>query len=279
MDLLASLKPQYRSRLKAFFHELKKARFRLLMSDYDGTLAPFHVDRMAASPYPGIRKLMERLQKRRCCRLVIISGRPAMEVLELLGIQPPPEIWGSHGAERFTENEGLREGHVPTPQREALHEGLRAVNKLCLTGRVEEKTGCIAVHWRGMPEERIRQIRRWVLEAWDPLVRKADLQIRPFDGGLELRVSAYNKGEVVKALLSEVEVEASAVYLGDDLTDEDAFMAIKGHGLPVLVGERRQKTNAEVILRPPGEVLGFFNCYLRACSDTRGQQHRRSEAP
>jgi trehalose-6-phosphatase len=53
-------------------------------------------------------------------------------------------------------------------------------------------------------------------------------------------------------------------YLGDDRTDEDAFHALRGRGLTVLVRDQPRPTLAEVQLRPPQELIQFFRDWLAA---------------
>src|SRR5437667_30048 len=82
-----------------FFRSLTAAKQGVLMLDYDGTVAPFSRDRRHASPYPGISESLAEIMRTGGTRLIIVSGRSARDIPRLLGIQPPPEIWGSHGVE------------------------------------------------------------------------------------------------------------------------------------------------------------------------------------
>jgi trehalose-phosphatase len=63
--------------------------------------------------------------------------------------------------------------------------------------------------------------------------------------------------------LSEVSEDSVAAYLGDDVTDEDAFRAIKGRGLSVLVRPEHRETEADVWIRPPDELLEFIGRWRR----------------
>src|SRR5690554_431273 len=83
-----------------FFSHLHQADRRVLFLDYDGTLAPFRVQRNEAVPYPGVRRALALLQRGEHTRLVIVSGRACADVLLLLGLDDIPEVWGSHGWER-----------------------------------------------------------------------------------------------------------------------------------------------------------------------------------
>ena len=94
------INPQFN--LESFFNNLASAQKRALMLDYDGTLAPFRVEREKAVPYPGVRETLNRLVSAGRTRVVIISGRRVRDLVPLIGLDVTPEIWGSHGLERLT---------------------------------------------------------------------------------------------------------------------------------------------------------------------------------
>jgi trehalose-phosphatase len=106
------------------------------------------------------------------------------------------------------------------------------------------------------------------MKALLPLTRSSRLRIAEFDGGLELRVRSCNKGHVAMEIVREMG-DAPIAYLGDDRTDEDAFRALEGRALTVLVCPELRPTSAELWLRPPEEPLRFLNDWLTA---TRGEQ-------
>jgi trehalose 6-phosphate phosphatase len=247
-----------------FFLQLREARTRVLMLDYDGTLAPFTPDRTRAFPYREIPQTISRIT--RCgTRVVLISGRPATELLFLSGIHPHPEIWGSHGAERLY-SDGRYEVESPGPrQRAGLQKAEHALESAGLAARVETKPGAIAVHWRGLAVEERTRIEQKVRRLAGPLVHEYELQLQPFDGGLEIRGLARNKGDAVNTILAEAGKGVAVAYLGDDQTDENAFRAIKGHGLAVLVRTEPRPTMADAWLRPPDELGHFLREWLVAC--------------
>src|SRR5437867_12627868 len=84
-----------------FFRSLTAAKQGVLTLEYDGTVAPFPRDRRHASPYPGISESLAAIMRTGGTRLIIGSGRSARDIPRLPGIQPPPEIWRSPGAERL----------------------------------------------------------------------------------------------------------------------------------------------------------------------------------
>jgi trehalose-phosphatase len=95
----------------------------------------------------------------------------------------------------------------------------------------------------------------------------ANLSLEAFDGGLELRALGRNKGDAVRDVLDEEGSLAAAAYLGDDRTDEDAFRAIRGRGLSVLVRPELRETAADWWLIPPADLLWFLGRWHAACAE------------
>ncbi len=247
----------------AFLERVAQAPARALLLDYDGTLAPFTPDRTRAFPYKEIPELISQIMHHRT-RVVFISGRTATELLFLSGIHPHPEIWGSHGAERLHPDGSYEVDVFPDEQRSALQLASRSLQACGLTARTEIKPGGIAVHWRGLSSEERATIEKKVRSLWASPTKEYGLRIVPFDGGLELRAPGKNKGHAVTAILGEIGPDAAVAFLGDDSTDEDAFAAIKGRGLAVLVRADPRPTLADVWLRPPEELGSFLRSWLTA---------------
>ena len=88
------------------------------------------------------------------------------------------------------------------------------------------------------------------------------LHLLPFDGGLELRSTNRTKGTAVAEILSQEPDEVLAAYLGDDLTDEDAFVATGNKGYSLLVRNEVRASFARFWLRPPEELLEFLDAWI-----------------
>lgn len=251
----------------AFLASVAEARERLLFMDYDGTIAPFTVNRSKAFPYDDLPCLIEAVT--RCkTRVVLITGRPAREVPHLLGVQPQPEVWGTHGLERLAPDGHYSVGDVDQKAGEALGVAAGWAYESGLGALVEQKTGAVALHWRGYAPAYIEQVRERAYPAFARLACQANLRLCEFDGGLELRARSCDKGHAVRAVLAEVDEEAAVAYLGDDLTDEDAFRALSGRGFTALVRPRYRPTTADVWLRPPDELISFLSEWIRVCGGT-----------
>lgn len=244
-----------------FLDQLRSAPSRVLLLDYDGTLAPFQTDRDRAFPYPEVPDLLNRIS-RVGTRLVLITGRPARELVVLSGLLPHPEIWGSHGLERLSPDGTYSVDSLLPEQETGLLQAAEILRSHNLEPRMEIKPGSVALHWRGSPQAEIDAFRHLVLPLWSPLVEPSLLQIMDFDGGVEIRVRGRDKGRAVRAILEEVGRNAAVAYLGDDFTDEDAFHALRGRGLTALVREQPRQTFADIQLHPPQELIRFLEDWL-----------------
>lgn len=244
--------------LDTFWPQLQAAAHRVLLLDYDGTLAPFQLERDRAFPYPGVRDILNKIQDAGRTRLIIISGRAVDDLQPLLGLDRLPELWGSHGFERQLPDGTLLTGEIEAGCLQTLE---RAYAWMIAHGHgpdCEKKPSSIAFHWRGAPAEKRPGLARTIRQAWTPFTAGTELAIHSFAGGLELRCAGVNKGRAVAKILQECDRDTVLAYLGDDLTDEDAFRTLQGHGLSVLVRDTYRDTAADCWLRPPGELLDFL---------------------
>jgi trehalose-phosphatase len=254
--------------LERFFATVSTARTAALLLDYDGTLAPFHIDPARADPYPGVLAALEDLTKAERTRLVIVSGRWTRDLLPLLRLDQVPETWGVHGWERL-----MPDGHyeIEEPPEQALSALVAAddwaADLVKLGARPERKPASIAFHWRGLTPDRVASIRRELARRWTSLGSPSALKMWEFDGGTELRAVGRDKGDAVRTLARECGADAVIAYLGDDHTDEDAFAAVPVGGAAVLVNVALRPTAAQLWLCPPDELLMF----LRRWNAARGR--------
>jgi len=249
--------------LEFFRQQMQSASQRVLLLDYDGTLAPFQLERNKAFPYPGVREILDKIEASGMTRLIIVSGRAVKDLLPLLGLKNLPELWGSHGFERRLPDGSLLTREIDTNCLLSLESAYNRMKEYGYENDCEKKPSSVAFHWRGVEKKRRRQLEETVRKAWTPLARGIEMEIHAFDGGLELRCAGFHKGEAVKQVLAECGRKVAIAYLGDDLTDEDAFSALKGKGLSVLVRDTYRDTLADCWLRPPDELLIFLQNWLR----------------
>lgn len=256
-----------------WWRQLERAPRSVLMLDYDGTLAPFVRERMQARMYPGVAERLLRLSWAPWTRLVLVSGRPARDFALVLPAELRLEIWGSHGREHIT-----REGrYSSTPlnfgQQQRLDELEAELHRQGLDSIIEKKVGSLAMHTRGLAVSDAEGIISFAHDYYGLLSggqgKDSVLELLPFDGGIELRGRGYSKATAVESILGEEPPRVPAAYLGDDLTDEDAFAALSRRGpdspsLRVLVRPQPRPSAADLWLTPPDELSTFLDRWLAA---------------
>jgi len=253
----------------SFFRTVAAAKHRILVVDYDGTLAPFNPVRHRATPYPEIPDCLRCIMDSCSTRVIVISGRPAHEVQPLLRLNPGPEIWGTNGIERINSSGRYKEVHLNDAALESLALAEAQLERQGFGDYIEVKLAAVALHWRGLPASEILDMRTKAYRILERLAVPPDLVLSEFEEGVEIRLSSANKGNALRNLLADLDPDVPVAYLGDDATDEDAFRVLNGRGLTVLVGPKYRFTAAQIWLRPPDELLDFLASWIASCGETR----------
>ena len=251
--------------LDEFWKSLKISSQSILMLDYDGTLSPFTPDRDHANPYEGVIDRLDILLNSNHTRVIIVSGRSITAIEKLLKTNKALEIYGCHGAEYFHPSHGYKL-ITNEKSKEFLNNVIEWVNSNNFKKITEIKPVSVAFHWRGLSFSDSHKLREQLEKQWFQAVSKYGFELHHFDGGIELRPSDINKGTVVQTILAQVENSIPIAYLGDDLTDEDAFKEVGNNGLSVLVKEKKRSTKADLQLIPPTELLDFFDKWIQCTS-------------
>jgi alpha,alpha-trehalase len=234
-----------------------------LFLDYDGTLTPIVSRPELAVLAPEMRAVLERLSRR--ATLAVVSGRALGDVKQLVALDTIVYA-GNHGFEiRGPEGTALsyEVGREFLDALAGAHEELRAALEALPGAWVEDKTHSLSVHYRQTPDERAGEVEAAVDRALAPRPRlrkhygKKVIEVRP-------RI-AWDKGRAVLWLLEALGLEGRGVvplYLGDDVTDEDAFRALAGRGLGVLVADSPRPSAADYLLGGTEEVRLFLEGLL-----------------
>lgn len=252
--------------LARFFGAFTSGCRPLLLLDYDGTLAPFQTDRFRAVPWPGVRETLQQIQNQNKTRMAVVTGRPAHEIGSLLGLREPLEVWGLHGFERVYPDGRREQEQLPPKIAAKLDELHGALGRDSFGGLLEAKPNAAVLHWRGASPAQAACIEQRARALFEPAAKIPGFRLLPFDGGIELR-AGRDKSAAVETLLAESPAGGPAAYLGDDLTDEAAFRALKGRGLSALVRTEWRETEADLWLRPPKELLDFLERWRAAEED------------
>lgn len=241
----------------------------LLMLDFDGTLAPIAPTPAEAEIPAETRRELERLSRIPSYAIAVVSGRALNDVRTKVGIDGITYV-GNHGLEIARPNEGpfLLAAPRSGASMERLRERLTAALAPFDGALVEDKGVSIAVHYRLVAKADRERVKAAVHETVREAAGEGDIEIGRGSMVLELRPPfGHDKGTIVSAMLDAEAREGRAaapfaMYLGDDVTDEDAFRALRGRGWPVLVG-RPRISYAEYYLNDPGEVRELLAMLVR----------------
>jgi len=245
------------------------APHRLLLLDYDGTLAPFHVRRAEARPSRRTMDLLERIASSGTTTTAVVSGRSLAELIGLIG-RLPVTLIGEHGWE-VRRPDGHVEQYPLPPECAALLERAVALADVAgWGGRVERKRTALVLHTRDLAGAPADALLRAGQEAWSPLTAPGDLGVERIDGGIELRARHRDKGMAVRDLIAAAPTGSFAVYLGDDVTDEDAFRALRSTGAAIRVGPDDRDSQANGRLPSVDAVELFLARWLELVADHKG---------
>ncbi|MEV6426396.1 trehalose-phosphatase [Nocardia sp. NPDC051463] len=229
-----------------------------VLLDFDGTLADIVADPADAKPVDGAAAALAELAAQ--CPVAVISGRDLTDLRNSVGVSG---IWyaGSHGFELMAPD-GTRHVHDAAPGAEKtlavaageLRRRLRDVPGVL----VEHKRFAVAVHHRNVAAEDVNGVVAAVHEAG----RVAGLRVTHGRRVVELRPDVdWDKGTALRWILEHLTFPVLPIYLGDDVTDEDAFDAVESDGLGIVVrhdetGDRH--TAARFAVAGPRQVRDFL---------------------
>jgi trehalose-phosphatase len=245
--------------------------------DYDGTLTPIADTPAKAILAQEIKELLRAISKTAGCKLAIISGRALSDIKNIVGLK---EIIyaGNHGLE--IEGPKIKFESQISPRLKTVIRNIyeEAINKLQKIKGVliEDKGLTISIHYRLVDKRDMELFKKIFSEITDPFVVRSKIKVNSGKKVYEIRPPVeWNKGKVVLWLLARQQFMAGeqtvfAVYIGDDVTDEDAFKALKNKGLTIFVGEPKISM-ADYYLRDTEEVKVFLHSLLAVKKEARCQ--------
>jgi len=215
---------------------IRDASYVFLSLDFDGTLAPINVNPGAATMPLQSRRALRALEAGHRSSVAIISGRALPDLRERVRME---EIIyaGNHGLEitgpgmHFIEPTAARRVEALEELSRQLQVRLRHIPGV----EVESKVFTASIHFRRASRSSLDEVHKTVQDAVIPIVSLFQVtqglqvfEIRP-------RVN-WHKGLAVRWIREALgRRDALAMYLGDDLTDEDAFRALPD-GITISVG-------------------------------------------
>lgn len=249
----------------------------VVLFDFDGTLAEITDDPSSAGLVPGMAELLGALAP--LCTVAVLSGRELADIRSRVGLD---NIWylASHGFDVVDAHGSHHENDtalaaVAAFERAAaeLREQLAEVDGI----NVENKRFGVAVHYRNTAEDEVFRATAAVRQ----IAKRDGFRVAEGRKVIELLPDvAWEKGKTIEWILHELSDDRSAlipVYVGDELTDEDAFDMVRYHGIGILVAHDEdgdRASAAQFTLENPNAVRAFVE---RLAADIR--RHSASTVP
>jgi len=252
--------------------ERLSAQSHAICLDYDGTLTPIRPSPPEAVLSNDMRAAIVKLARQ--CPVAIVTGRALSEAREMVNVDL---IYAaSHGFELQFPAEAA-ESHAAA---EAFHKAIAETATTAETGAsdiggvmIERKPFSTAVHFRLTKPADMPRVRALIAELEQ---QYPDLRVLHGKKVCEFQPRIdWNKGRAVLLVADRLRVpRRGLLYIGDDVTDEDAFKAIRPDGIGILVSESARETDAHYHLRDPDEVRAF----LKRLADELERAHSSDEA-
>ncbi|MEA2016099.1 MAG: trehalose-phosphatase [Actinomycetota bacterium] len=227
--------------------------------DYDGTLTPIVETPDLAVLHADMKEVLLKLVDR--YTVSIISGRATDDVSSKVGVD---NIYyaGSHGFEiakpdgRLIINEKAQ--HLRGVKDRAREE-VRKLTENIEGSLIEDVKYTVSCHYRLVADENIDKFKRIIKET---VSKYPGLKVTEGKKVLDIRPDLdWNKGKAVEWILDKLKYDPGrnlAVYIGDDITDEDAFAVLEYKGFGILVAGKIRPTKAKYYVRTVDEVKNIL---------------------
>lgn len=236
----------------------------LLLLDYDGTLTPI-VETPGKALLPKRTKdLLYLLSRKNDCTVAIISGRALKNLKDLVSLKNIIYS-GNHGFE--LEGPQIKFKRTISAEYRAIIKQIKAALTKKLSSIlgvvIEDKGFSLSLHYRLVNTKTIPIVKKIFKESVNSFISQDKIRIS--SGKMVLEVGPpdeWDKGKVALWILSKLKgihgkKPVIPIYVGDDLTDEDAFKALSHKGLTVFVGYPKH-SYARYYLKNPEEVTSFL---------------------
>ncbi|MCZ6489923.1 MAG: trehalose-phosphatase [Acidobacteria bacterium] len=258
-EVSAKTLPSALERIEELKQRAQGKRFAVFL-DYDGTLTPIVARPELAVLSDQTRKTVIELAGR--CTVAVISGRDLRDVQKLIGIDGIFYA-GSHGFDIEGPEgkvQGAQQGNDFLPALDRAEQELRDRLSRIAGSLIERKKFSIAIHYRQVQENEAGAVEEAVdkVLALHPELRKTYGK-KVYE--LQPKID-WHKGKALLWLLEALHLPESEVlpmYIGDDVTDEDAFRALLDRGVGIVVRDTPRQTVARYALEDTDDVRRFLH--------------------
>jgi trehalose 6-phosphate synthase/phosphatase len=237
----------------------EQAQSRLIMLDYDGTLAPYATLPQSAVPSSRVIEILERLVKDEHSVVALISGRSRADLAEWFAEIPNLWIAAEHGAVLWSPISRTWD----QPHHDASDQWKKRVNPILehFVDRtpgsfIEEKEFSLVWHYRMADPEFGDWLANDLVANLDHMLAESPVKAVKGQKTVEVKSLWANKGQVYSRLLISGAVPEFIMAAGDDVTDEDLFARLPECAWTIHVG--RNQSRAKYYLSNPDEMISLL---------------------
>ncbi len=212
----------------------RRAKKRLLLLDYDGTLTNFVSDirPMSSKPSSKLLRILKKLSQ--TSELMMVSGRPK-RALDAWFSKLPITLVAEHGAWVKDHGKWAARTNFPADWKEPLRDILETFTERTPGAFIEEKNFSLVWHYRNVTPE-LAYVRRAALKHdTEKILRDSDIEVFQGNKILEFKPRFITKGAAAQEKLSAGSYDF-ILAIGDDYTDEDLFASLPVGAFTVKVG-------------------------------------------
>ena len=244
-----------------------------LFIDYDGTLTPIVEQPDKAAISWDMRNLLRDLSTKQGCSVGIISGRALKDIKKMVALERIIYV-GNHGLEiegskiKFESQISSQLFSIIRNLKEELTNKLSKIKGIF----VEDKDVTLSVHYRLATRSSYLLAKKIIEEVIQPFLARNKIKVSYGKKVIDIKPPVqWNKGRVVAWLLARQTFilgnhQIMPIYLGDDVTDEDAFGMLKNKGLTIYIGKPKN-SQAKYYLKDTQEVFEFLKKILCLCKN------------
>jgi trehalose 6-phosphate phosphatase len=244
----------------------------IIITDIDGTISSIEPLPHQALITDNMKEILNNIQLK-FKLLAIITGRSLEDALEMINI-PGILYIGNHGMEYLRDNEIVTDKKTLDyiPKISEIHNELKNEPNIKIPGIIlENKRACISIHYRSTKDP--QSARKTILKTLNNIETPEGLQIKEGRKIIEVKpIIGNDKGKIINKIAKNYHAK-KLIYLGDDVTDVDAFQEISKlsnekiiDGTSILVQSNETpefvKKNVEYYVDGVDAVEKFFNWLL-----------------
>jgi len=232
----------------------KKAKKRLLLFDYDGTLLKFHDIPAEARPTRRLLRTLSNLSQDEKNTVAIVSGRDRSTLARWFE-QLPIILVAEHGAfVRYPHRPWTALDTLDTSWKTALRPLMENSAMVIPGSSIEEKETALVWHYRAADTLEARAEAQMLTSKLQPIATPLGVSVKPGNKIVEARQGGIPKGQIPGLL--NVDHYDFAMAAGDDVTDEDLFAAMPSHAYTIKIGPGETKANSRQA--SPSNFINFL---------------------